>query len=331
MRGHAWSEPLAPRAWLAEIESTELEEAESDLEETAAQAENEDYEEGTDAIDEERWDEAVQHFDAVVAKKGRKADGARYWKAYAQSKAGRSAEALATLGELRRAAPQSRWLDDARALELQIRQRSGERPSPDRQGDDELKLLALNGLAHQEPEKAIPMLETVLGGASSVKMKQKALFVLAQIGSPQAREILARVARGEKHPQLQMEAIKYLGLFGGPESRQTLADVYAASTDADVKKAVLHGFMTSGDKARVLALARGEKDPELRKAAIHQLGIMGRPGRAVGASTRRRRPRRSRRRRCTRSSSPGAWSACRKPFAPRKTRSCGGRPSTAWA
>jgi hypothetical protein len=259
--GLAWAS-AEPDAYDAEGE---------EVEDPAAEA----YEQGTEALDEERWDEAIRQFEAVVAKGTRKGDAARYWKAYAQHRAGRSADALGTIGELRRTAPQSRWLDDARVLELEIRQKSGQRVAPESQPDEELKLMALNGLAHQDPARAVPMLEGILGGSSSVKMKRQALFVLAQSNSAEARATLSRVARGEKHPQLQMEAIKYLGIFGGSESRQALSDIYAATNDTEVKKAVLHGFMTSGAKDQVLPLARAEKDPELREAAIHQLGIMG--------------------------------------------------------
>ena len=47
------------------------------------------------------------------------------------------------------------------------------------------------------------------------------------------------------------------------------------STDSAVKHAVLRSFMSSGDRARLLALAKGEKDPALRGEAVQQLGVMG--------------------------------------------------------
>jgi HEAT repeat protein len=73
---------------------------------------------------------------------------------------------------------------------------------------------------------------------------------------------------------MQRKAIEYLGLFGGPESRQALADIYASSSDVEAKKAVLRSFMVAGEKARVLAAAKGEADPDLRREAIQQLGVM---------------------------------------------------------
>ena len=99
-------------------------------EEQAASKEDEAYDRGTRALDEESWDAAIGAFDAVVRMGGKKADGALYWKAYAQNKAGRPADALATVAQLRKAAPGSRWLKEARALELEMRQSAGQRTPP---------------------------------------------------------------------------------------------------------------------------------------------------------------------------------------------------------
>src|SRR6266496_2734427 len=85
----------------------------AEREQERAGREEELYDRGTESLDEERWDRAVEAFDAVARLGGRRADAALYWKAYAQRKAGRSADALATLAELRKSAPQSRYLKEA--------------------------------------------------------------------------------------------------------------------------------------------------------------------------------------------------------------------------
>ena len=233
------------------------------------------YERGTEALDQRRWDRAQQLFDDVIKLKGRRTDGALYWKAYAQSKQGQRPEALATIATLRSAHPQSRWLKEAGALEVEIRQASGQSVSPENTGDEELKLIAINSLLHTDSEKALPMLEKFLQGSQPPKLKERALFVLSQSGSPRGREIVAGIARGNANPELQMQALKYLGMFGGKENGQLLADIYASSSNVDVKKAILRSFMVAGDKERVLAAAKGESVPELRREAIRQLGVMG--------------------------------------------------------
>ncbi len=238
-----------------------------------AQRQEELYEEGADALDEGQWDRAETLFAEAARQPGERADGALYWQAYAQSKLGRRAEALATLAALKKRFPQSRWSNDASALELELK--GGRNLQPESVEDEELKLIALNSLLNSDAERAIPMLEKFLQGNQSPKLKDRALFVLAQHGSPRAREIVADIARGKSNPGLQEKAIQYLGLFGGAKSRDTLAEIYATSTSVPVKEKILHSYMLSGDRERVLAAAKTEKNPELRGAAVHQLGIMG--------------------------------------------------------
>jgi tetratricopeptide (TPR) repeat protein len=234
------------------------------------------YQKGQAAIDGRRWDEAVQAFSASAAENGPRADGALYWKAYALNKLGRREEALATLAELRKSYASSRWLDDAKALELEVRQASGEKVNPNAEPDEELKLMALNGLMNGgDPERALPMLEKFLQGSQPPKLKEKALFVLAQSDSPKAHQILGQIARGGSNPDLQMKALNYLGIMGSRENRQILADIYGSSGDTNVKRAILHSFMVSGDRDHLLQAARSEKNADLRMEAIHQLGISG--------------------------------------------------------
>jgi HEAT repeat protein len=233
------------------------------------------YEEGRDALGDERWERALRSFDEVIKLRGQYADAAMFWKAYSLNKMGRGAEALTVVSELTKAHPDSKWTGDGRALELEIRQASGQPMKPDSQADEELKLLALQGLQHQDPEQAIPLLEKFLQGNQSPRLQDRALFVLAQSGSPRARQIMADIARGKGSPQLQRKAIQYLGVHGSRENRQLLYDIYGSSTDIDIKKRILQAFMVSGERDRILAAATGEQNPELRKAAIQQLGVMG--------------------------------------------------------
>ena len=79
---------------------------------------------------------------------GPRAAGAVYWRAYAQNRLGQRAEALATLGELKSGYPSSGWAAEANALEVEIRQSSGQRVTPD-STDEDLKLLRAPGRGQQ--------------------------------------------------------------------------------------------------------------------------------------------------------------------------------------
>jgi HEAT repeat protein len=168
----------------------------------------------------------------------------------------------------------SRWLRDAKALEVEVRQASGQTVSPENQVDDETKLMALRGLMNSDPERAIPMVEQILAGPSTVRVKENALFVLSQSRSQRAREIIAEAAKGGLNPDLQLRAIRYLGAIGGPDNRQVLDDAYRATTDVAVKRAIIRSFGAAGDRQRLLGLAKSEKEPELRGEAARSLGAM---------------------------------------------------------
>jgi len=90
--------------------------------------EEELYDDATEAIDEGQWDKAADKFAQVAAMKGKKADGALYWKAYAENKAGRRSEAVTTIAELRKNYPKSNYLKDANALELEMRGQPNRQP-----------------------------------------------------------------------------------------------------------------------------------------------------------------------------------------------------------
>ena len=253
--------------------------AQSDRDKEATRRDREreerDYEAGTRLLEKSQWQQAADRFATVAALKGARGDAALYWKAYALDKLGQKAEALTTVTELIKGHPSSRWMSDAKALEIQVRQSVGQPVRPEAEADEELKLLAIQGLQHSNPEQAIPMLEKILQGTASPRLKQRALFVLAQSNSARARQSITAVAKGAGNPDLQRQAIQYLGTNGTAENRQVLADIYAASTDIDVKRRILRAFMVAGDRQRVLAAATGESAPELRAEAVRQLGVMG--------------------------------------------------------
>ena len=236
--------------------------------------EDRNYQSGTRALDNGRWDEAVEYFTRVVNQTGTRADGAMYWVAWAQNKQGNGATALEWLARLRKEIPESRWVNEARALEVEIRQAAGQPVRPENVPDEELRLMALNSLAQADEKRAIPMLEKIVNGTGSPRLKERALFVLAQNGSPEARQIVVKIARGG-NPDLQARAVQHLGALGGPDSRKVLLEIFKTSNNVVVKRSILRSFMSTGDRDQLLEVARTEPMPELRAEAVQQLGAMG--------------------------------------------------------
>ena len=258
-----------------EQEKRDREQEARDRTQEQIERERELYERATEQIDEGKLQSAIGHLDTVIAEHGSDAEGALYWKAYAENRLGQRSDALEALQTLRRTYPQSRWLDDAKALEVEVRQSSGQNVSPEAESNEDLKLIAINSLMGSDPEQALPMLEKFLNGPQPLKLKERALFVLSQSGSPKAHEIVARIASGSRNPELQMKALRDLGLFGGKESRGTLEEIYKSSHDMEVKRVILQSFMVGGEKQRLLEVAKSEQSPELRAEAVKQLGVMG--------------------------------------------------------
>ncbi len=233
-----------------------------------------EYDRGMRALDDHKYDDAVHRFDAVVNAKSSRADGALYWKAYSLNRLGRRDDALAALSQLRRDYAGSHWLNDAQALEAEIRQGSGQPISPAQESNEDLKLLAINSLMSADPEKAIPLLEDVLKGNSSPKVKERALFVLTQNQSPQAQQVLMNYAKGSGNPDLQTRAIRYIGMSGTSDARKQLLSIYNSSNDTSIKRQILQSLMTTNDKDTLLNIAKAEKDQELRQSAVRQLGVI---------------------------------------------------------
>ena len=242
------------------------------------------YDQARQAIENSQFELAIADFDRLAsdkaALKGSKADAALYWKAYSQAKLDFSKEALRTIQEMKAQFANSSWVKDANALAVEIQQANGQPVSADLQNDEELKLLALRGVMQADPDKGVPIIEKMLAGGASPRVRDRALFVLSQSRSTRARDVMLNTAKNNGNPEQQRTAIRYLGMMGGAEDREVLAGIYRTATDTGVKRAILQSYFMSGNVEKTAEAARTEKDTDLQRAAIRNLGMMNRPGSA---------------------------------------------------
>lgn len=232
------------------------------------------YREARKDLDAGRFAAAAEKFGRSAQRGGKDAGAALYWQAYAQKKGGKPSDALATLRQLAGAHPKSSWLDDARALEMEIRGAAGQRPNPAAEEDEELKLYALNGLVAADSARAVPLVLKFIEGRHSLRLKEQALFVLSQSDSPEAHKTLFEIARGARHPELQRKAIESLGTSGDKRALEGLAEIFRSASTA-VKLAVLDAYMSADAREGIIAAARAEKDPVVRRKALDLLGPLG--------------------------------------------------------
>ena len=232
------------------------------------------YSQARQRIDNNQYDRALEPLDRVISAKGERADGAMYWKAYSLMKLARRDEALSTLGQLTKQFPSSPWVKDARALEVEVKQAAGQNVSTDT-ADDEIKLLALQSIMRSNPDTALPAVEKLLAGNGSVRLKERALFVLSQSRNDRAIGIIGNVARTNSNPDLQQRAIRTLGQSNSPEATNTLVAVYKADNSVETKKAVISALASSsrntGAVAALVTLARAERNPELKTRIVQHL------------------------------------------------------------
>jgi hypothetical protein len=233
----------------------------------------ETYREGQRALEEQRWDTAARAFGAAAAAGGPDVDSALYWKAYADWKGKRRKEALDGIRVLLAGHPGSSWADDARALELEIR--GGGAGDPAVVEDEELKLYALDALLQVEPARALPVLERILAGDGSLKLKQRALFVLSQSEEPRARAVLVGAARTGEPVELRREAVRTLGIAGEAEDIAALAALARdPGAPREVREAVVEAYLISDRAGELAGLARTDSDPAVRRKAIEALGAL---------------------------------------------------------
>src|SRR5262249_58421041 len=89
------------------------------------------FRQGRDQIEDENWSGAASTFNSFVADypKHKDVDAALYWMAFALKKQGKFTEADRQLERLGREHPRSNWLDDARAMRVEIAGPTGNKQS----------------------------------------------------------------------------------------------------------------------------------------------------------------------------------------------------------
>jgi len=146
---------------------------------------------------------------------------------------------------------------------------NAQKPTP----DEELALAALEGLMSQPAERALPIVKKVLAGSQTALVKQRALFVLTQIDSPEAQAILVQTSRSADGA-MRSEAIRNIGIGGDPKSLDALQEIYKTG-DSALKEEVLQAWLIADRKDAVYQAALNAKTEDEAAHAIRILGAMG--------------------------------------------------------
>jgi HEAT repeat protein len=85
---------------------------------------------------------------------------------------------------------------------------------------------------------------------------------------------LTDIAKTDTNSELRLLAVRNLGMMGSKRSGDTLLDIYATDKDPQIKKAVINGLFVGGSADALVALARKEQDPTLKKEMVTRLSNM---------------------------------------------------------
>jgi HEAT repeat protein len=97
----------------------------------------------------------------------------------------------------------------------------------------------------------------------------RAMFV----GGNSAR--LIELAKGEQNPELRLLAVRNLGVMDSKRTSDALVEIYNSDkNNADIRKAVINALFIQGNAEGLVALARKESDPAMKKEMVQKLSLM---------------------------------------------------------
>ena len=125
----------------------------------------------------------------------------------------------------------------------------------------------------------------MLGGRAELRQLYK------EATDPEAKEKLAsghghgrRRRRADmKLPALRKilrvrgHAIRDLGMFGGEGATRTLLTIYSTNNDLETKKEVVNALFLHGAGKELVALARKETNPQMKRELIQKMSLMKSP------------------------------------------------------
>lgn len=260
------------------------------------------FEEAKKSVYEKNWSKAVEKLEMALVK----AEGTElhaetlYWLGYSLSKQADSLknfdravavkeEAIGFLNEAIEFYPSSSYVQEAKLLRIDIASYLVEKGYSDfriyingyaeeteeQDPEVELKLVALNALLNMDPEKAFPVLEKMVREEKNPKLREQALFILAQNSGPRVVPILLDVAKKDPDPEMRENAVFWLGQRKDEESFKALLRMYDEAQDPELKESLIFAISQNGSEvatAKLIEIARKDKDPEIKEEAVFWLG-----------------------------------------------------------
>jgi HEAT repeat protein len=133
--------------------------------------------------------------------------------------------------------------------------------------------LARHAISELGAMGAVPQLSSMYQANSNKETRTAIINAFVAAGGKGA-DALNSIAASEQDAELRRRAIRDLGVVGGSSTIPTLVSIYSKSNDEESKKAALDALFVAGDAHDLVALARAEKDPSMKRNIVGKLAIM---------------------------------------------------------
>ena len=146
------------------------------------------------------------------------------------------------------------------------------------EGENDVRIAALNALMNSNSERALPILKRVLQRRDpcSVEMRKTALFVISQHGGDETAAILMDVVANDPDADIRGDAVFWLSHNPSPETVPLLDSLLRYSADDEIREKALFALAQQDDERAAATMRAVIQDPsmpnELRGNAIFWLG-----------------------------------------------------------
>jgi len=142
-----------------------------------------------------------------------------------------------------------------------------------------MRIAALNAVLQMDPDRAVPLLKTVLArrDAGSACLRRKAVFLLSQKRTSETAALLLKIVREDPDQEVREQAVFWLSQVPGDETVAALDSILRdPRTDPDIQDKAIFALSqhNSSRSAAILRTYAERRDApvEMREKAIFWLG-----------------------------------------------------------
>ncbi|HJQ25140.1 MAG TPA: HEAT repeat domain-containing protein [Blastocatellia bacterium] len=142
--------------------------------------------------------------------------------------------------------------------------------------DKDVRQDAIFWVGQRGGDQAADELSSLFDAERDPEIRKKIIFSLSQMNNQKARTKLMDVVRSSDDAELRGETIFWLAQTGGNNTVDFLGQLYDSEKTMEVKKKIIFSLTQAREKKaalhKLMAIARSDPSPELRKEAIFWIG-----------------------------------------------------------